>query len=57
MKHTKEEIEAYRKAVVAELVGMGEEKEAEVMGQRSDEAIDNYMEFNTPHDCAMMFVM
>ena len=64
MAHTKNEIECYRNAVIEELTKMGREDntldvatEIDVMRQRSDDAIENYMDFNSPRECAAMFVM
>ena len=61
-KPTKEEIEQYRQAVIKELRHLDPnkaniEEEIQIMLERSDEAIINYMEFNTPLECAEMFCM
>ena len=64
MKYTKAEIENYRNAVIEALLEYGKQypkidinTEIEVMKSRSDESIENYMDFNTPQECAWMFIM
>lgn len=64
IKPTKKEIEQYRQAVIEELKHLDVDssivnidEEIQIMLEKSDNAITNYMEFNTPLECAEMFCM
>lgn len=64
MKHTKEEIERYREAVIEAFGEYGKQypeidvtTEVEAMRQCPDANIEEYMECNTPKECAWMFLM